>query len=185
MAYHSNVAPVKAMLGRAARAGLVAAVQPPRTRVMRELKKGFTTGKWRHAMEGILGRVAVTPPFLRNGKLTILLGLRKFAGYEYGLAWELGFRQRLVVWFDEKRQQWVSPKTLRRRKKGGGIEEVPNPTRFVRKEIWRPALLETAAQQQRAFVRAYQAVAKGGAVPTLGRSTSFTPPPGGMSEAAD
>lgn len=147
MPYKSNME----QAGRAIHAARVRGLQMAGDRLIRGVVKrlagGYTTGQWVSGTN--TSSVVRTEPMRLRGIWTVLVGT-SIDDPPYPLFWEVGFNQRQVAWKNEK-GQWVSPKYIKR-----GKDLVLNPTKFVRKERWGPALREDAEHIQAAFVRGFR-----------------------------
>lgn len=117
--------------------GLRAAAEVPRSRIVRRLMRGYTTGAYSNKAAGVAGSVTVSNPQTdENGERVILLGTNKKSDaispkygerFSYPLGWELGFFSIFT----------------------GQYERV---------EIWAPAMAETRLEQAQAFAKVYRKV---------------------------
>ena len=136
MSYQSNWANVKARMEAARDAGLVAAAYVGITNTKRRLVPDYYTGgQW--ATGQTLNSITRTEPFDGPDGRAIQYG----TALKRALYWEVGFNQRLHVWYDEKKGRWFSK---------------PGPTRFVRKEIWAPVFLESQEELLAAYTRVFE-----------------------------
>lgn len=127
--WRSNADAVRARLAQGVDRGLIAAAEVVRQTVSSELRSGYTTGQWvtpHVALSVTYGTPEGAPRFIRVGTNVM-----------YALFWELGFHQRLRVWKDQ----------------AGRWHSRPGPTRFVRREIWVPALNVTRFRQAAEFAK--------------------------------
>lgn len=131
MSYTSNLATVEAQMNRALDAALIAAVQVPLNRVKEQLAGGYTTGDF--VTGASVNHATRTDPTTENGVRVIRFG----TDLDYNLDWELGFVPARGVF---------SP---------GIGRNTQGPIGLQRKEIWVPALFDTAQQQALAFGRTF------------------------------
>lgn len=140
MAYESHSADILARIDQAIDAGLRAAGQVVLNRVKEDYHPPHYFTGWAEAHGALTGQLLNSPTMTEpeaegDGRV-----LRVGTNYKVAAYWELGFHQRLWVWYSEKLGRWVSR---------------PQPTRFVRYEVWRPAFLATVGEQQAAFHRVF------------------------------
>lgn len=131
MGYTSNLAAVRAQLEQARDAGLIAAAQVVVNRVKQGLRGGYTTGQ--HVTGHVMSSVTRTDPVDENGVRVIRVG----SDVDYALFWEVGFVPARGVF---------SP---------GLGRTTQGPIGMQRKEVWLPALMETAPEQAAAFARVF------------------------------
>jgi hypothetical protein len=135
MSYTRRSAAVMRQVDRAIDAGLLAAAQVYRNRVMRDLLPGYTHGRYSHQFQGVAGSVAVAAPVAEGDARVVRVG----TNVRYALHWELGWTPR--------------PLTTIARLAGG---QVAAPV--YRKEVWRPALVEEADRMQATFASVFDRV---------------------------
>lgn len=102
----------------------------------------YTGGKWSTGL--LTASIHRGEPFDGSAGRAIQYGTDRM----YALFWEVGFHQRLRVWFSKKTQRWYS---------------APGPTRFVRKEIWLPTLFASTAVLQSLYTQVFRSRFGGGA----------------------
>lgn len=116
--------------------GLRAAAEVPRSRIVRRLMQGYTTGKYSNKAAGVAGSVTVSDPVTEDGVRVIRIGTNKKSDaispkygepFSYPLGWEVGHFNVFT----------------------GNYERV---------EIWGPAMAETRLQQAEAFSKVYRQV---------------------------
>jgi hypothetical protein len=138
--YDSRRREVEARLQQAVDQGLRAAAQVALNAVKEEYNPPHYFTGWGHAHGTLTGTLlnspTMTEPYDLEGDRAISVG----TNYKVAAYWELGFHQRLWVWFDEKLGRWFSRE---------------GPTRYVRHEVWRPAMEKSAGRQREAFQRQF------------------------------
>ena len=136
--YDSRRHEVEARLREAIDQGLRAAGQVVINAVKEDYNPPHYFTGWAAAHGALTGTLlnspTMTEPHDDGGARAIRVG----TNYLVAAYWELGFHQRLWVWYDEKRARWFSR---------------PGPTQWVRYERWRPAFERTVDAQQAAFQR--------------------------------
>jgi hypothetical protein len=140
MGYQSNRGAVEALLDQAIDNGLRAAGPV----LINAIKEGYNpphyfTG-WAAEHGKLTGNLLNSPVMTEPHDDGDGRAIRVFTNYKVAEYWEVGFNQRLWVWYDEKLGRWFSR---------------PGPTRFVRYEVWRPAFLRTLDEQRAAFERVF------------------------------
>lgn len=136
MAYTSNFAAVRAQMDRARDAALIAAAHVGINNTKRAfIPEYYTGGLW--ATGDTINSITRSEPFSAPEGRAIRYG----SSLKHNLWWEVGFNQRLRVWFDEKTGRWYS---------------APGPTQFVRKPIWVPVFFESQGEMIAAYTRTWQ-----------------------------
>lgn len=130
MIYTSYSDDVEGQLLKAIDAGLIAAAATYQAEVKERLAPGYTSGDYVTGTS--LGEVAVTAPEDDGEGRAVRVGTNLL----YNLYWELGWTPQLVT-------QMAGL--------AGGTVHAP----IYRKEIWRPALVDTQGRQFTAFERAF------------------------------
>lgn len=135
MAYSSNLPAVRAQMAHARDMGLIAAAEVGITNTRNAFTPDYYTGG-QYSEGATRAAVTRTEPFDGPEGRAIKYG----TNLKYNLWYEVGFNQRLWVWFDEKRGRWYSR---------------PGPTRFVRKPIWMPVFVDSQPEMVAAFDRTF------------------------------
>ena len=148
MPYESNSQMVLALIQRAIDDGLRAAGQVVINAVKEDYHPPEYFTGWANAHGALTGTLLNSPTMTEPEEDGDGRAIRVGTDYEIAKYWELGFHQRLWVWYDEKAGRWFSR---------------PGPTRFVRYEVWRPAFLRTLEAQQAAFAQVFERTMESGA----------------------
>lgn len=129
--WKSNIPAVQARLALGIDRGLIAAAEVVRQTVSSELRLGYTTGEW------VTPHVALTVTYGSPENQGTVRVIRVGTNVMYALYWEVGFHMRLWVW----------------RTPDGRWHSRPGPTKFMRREIWVPALNATRFLQAAEFTK--------------------------------
>jgi hypothetical protein len=147
--YTSHVREAKARIDRATDAALVASAQVIVNKVKEGLRGGYTTGDYVTGTN--TASVIRSDPLTRPSGRTILIGSSikdPHPDYPYPLLWELGHFNIFVS------------------EASGGAEassvSLKRTGRYVRKEVWRPALFNNKDRAQAAFSRVFARFMAGG-----------------------